>query len=130
MQLKTPTFKDLSGFDNLNDIASGAGLLKLAKLRHPSHWEDQLTIAELIEAANSGDPYAQEVVSEAAQFFGEQLQSLIADHGLKDKVALSGTFCMNNCVNGVSVTLDGKLYSLSPETTKQFFETNVLGKAV
>ncbi len=77
MQLKTPTFKDLSGFDNLNDIASGAGLLKLAKLRHPSHWEDQLTIAELIEAANSGDPYALEVVSEAAQFFGEQLQSLI-----------------------------------------------------
>ncbi len=60
----------------------------------------------------------------------EQLQNLIAEHHLKDKVELSGTFCMNNCVNGVSVTLDGKLYSLSPETTKQFFETNVLGKAV
>lgn len=58
----------------------------------------------------------------------EQLQSLIADHGLKDKVELAGTFCMNNCQRGVSVTLDGTLYSLSPETTKQFFVEHVLGK--
>lgn len=56
----------------------------------------------------------------------EQLQKLIADNGLKDKVELSGTFCMNNCKNGVSVTLDDKLYSLSPETTVDFFTNEVL----
>ncbi len=56
----------------------------------------------------------------------EQLQKLIADNGLKDKVELSGTFCMNNCKNGVSVTLDDKLYSLSPETTADFFTNEVL----
>ena len=77
MQLLSPEFKDLSGFDDLNDIASASGLLKLAKLRQPSHWEDQLTIAGLIEAANSGDPYALEIVDEAAQIFGSQLPSLI-----------------------------------------------------
>lgn len=58
----------------------------------------------------------------------EQLQYLIAQHNLKDKIDLGGTFCMGNCQNGVSVTLDNKLYSLSPETTKDFFEKEVLPK--
>lgn len=58
----------------------------------------------------------------------ETLQKLIADNGLKDKVELAGTFCMNNCQRGVSVTLDDKLYSLSPETTEAFFNEHVLGR--
>lgn len=58
----------------------------------------------------------------------EQLQYLIAQHNLKDKIDLSGTFCMGNCQNGVSVTLDDKLYSLRPDTTKDFFEKEVLPK--
>ena len=58
----------------------------------------------------------------------EQLQYLVAENNLKDKVALSGTFCMGNCVNGVNVTVDDKLYSLSPETTKDFFEKEILPK--
>jgi len=58
----------------------------------------------------------------------ETLQYLIAQNNLKDKVDLSGTFCMNNCQNGVCVTVDGKMYSLTPETTKSFFETEVLTK--
>lgn len=58
----------------------------------------------------------------------EQLQYLIAQHNLKDKIDLGGTFCMGNCQNGVSVTLDDKLYSLNPETTKDFFEKELLPK--
>lgn len=58
----------------------------------------------------------------------EQLQYLIAQHNLKDKIDLGGTFCMGNCQNGVSVTLDDKLYSLKPDTTKDFFEKEVLPK--
>lgn len=58
----------------------------------------------------------------------EQLRSLIAAHNLGDKVELSGTFCMNNCQHGVSVTLDGKLYSLKPDTTEAFFETEILSR--
>lgn len=58
----------------------------------------------------------------------EQLQYLIAQHNLKEKIDLGGTFCMGNCQNGVSVTLDDKLYSLSPDTTKDFFEKEVLPK--
>ena len=58
----------------------------------------------------------------------ETLQRLIAENGLGEKVELGGTFCMGNCVNGVNVTLDDKLYSLSPETTKEFFEKEILPK--
>ena len=58
----------------------------------------------------------------------EQLQYLVAENNLKDKVELSGTFCMGNCVNGVNVTVDDKLYSLSPETTEDFFEKEILPK--
>ena len=58
----------------------------------------------------------------------ESLQYLIAQNNLKDKVDLSGTFCMNNCQNGVCCTADGKTFSLTPETTKSVFETEVLAK--
>ena len=33
---------------------------------------------------------------------------------------------MGNCQNGVSVSLDGTVYSVTPETAQQFFETEVL----
>lgn len=58
----------------------------------------------------------------------ETLQRLIAENELKDKVDLAGTFCMGNCQNGVSVTVDGKLFSVSPETALRFFETEIKSK--
>ncbi len=58
----------------------------------------------------------------------EQLQNMVAAHELKDAVELSGAFCMGNCTNGVSVTLDGQLFSLRPEDVKEFFETQVLSR--
>ena len=47
----------------------------------------------------------------------EKLQNLINDNDLKDKVTLSGKFCMGNCQNGVSVTVDGELFSVSVNNT-------------
>lgn len=58
----------------------------------------------------------------------ERLQALIQEHNLKEKVELSGTFCMNNCQHGVSVTVNDKLFSVSPETVDQFFQDEILGK--
>jgi len=58
----------------------------------------------------------------------EKLQELIADNDMKDKIDLSGTFCMGECMKGVCVKLDGELFSLSPETTEEFFNTKVLKK--
>ena len=56
----------------------------------------------------------------------EELQYLIAQNNLQDKVDLGGTFCMGNCQKGVCVTLDDQFFSLTPETTKEFFEKEVL----
>lgn len=59
----------------------------------------------------------------------EQLQQLIADNGLKEKVDLGGTFCMGKCQQGVCVTVDDQFYSVSPDTVESFFENNIKAKA-
>lgn len=58
----------------------------------------------------------------------EQLQYLIAENNLKEKITLGGTFCMGKCAEGVCVTVDDKLFSVSPETVEDFFKTEVLSK--
>ncbi len=58
----------------------------------------------------------------------EELQKLVAENELKEKVELSGKFCMGNCVNGVCVTVNDELFSLTPEKVKGFFEENILAK--
>ncbi len=63
-----------------------------------------------------------------ARQIAEQLQYLIAENNLKETVDLSGTFCMGNCQQGVCVTVGDKTFSLTPDTTKEFFEKEVLAK--
>ena len=58
----------------------------------------------------------------------ERLQVLVAEHGVGDKVDLSGTFCLGRCAEGVCVLADGELFSVSPDTVDEFFIENVLGK--
>lgn len=58
----------------------------------------------------------------------EQLQQLINDNNLGDKVELGGTFCMGNCQQGVCVTIDDTFYSVSPETVEEFFTQNIKAK--
>ena len=58
----------------------------------------------------------------------EGLQKLIADNGLKEKVELGGTFCIGNCRDGVCVTVNDSVFSVSPDTVEDFFKTEVLAK--
>lgn len=58
----------------------------------------------------------------------EQLQYLIKSNHLSDEVELAGTFCMGKCQLGVCTTVDGEFYSVTPETTKAFFENDILPK--
>ncbi len=58
----------------------------------------------------------------------EQLQTLIAENGLEDKIELIGTFCLGTCQTGVSIKVDEIPYSLNPEETKLFFEKEVVAK--
>ncbi len=58
----------------------------------------------------------------------EQLQSLIAENNLDEKVTLSGTFCLGNCQQGVCVTVDEAFHSVTPETVGDFFANEILAK--
>lgn len=58
----------------------------------------------------------------------EKLQALVKENHLEDKVELGGTFCMGDCVNGVNVTVDGEKHSVSPDTTEEFFQKEILAK--
>ena len=58
----------------------------------------------------------------------EQLQYLIAENNLGDKVDLGGTFCMGKCQNGVCVTVNDEFYSVTPESVGDFFEKEILAK--
>ena len=55
-----------------------------------------------------------------------RLKQLVAENKLEDKVALNGSFGTGNCQHAVCVTIGDTLYSLSPETTDDFFKNEVL----
>ena len=55
-----------------------------------------------------------------------RLKQLVAENKLEDKVALNGSFCTGNCQHAVCVTIGDTLYSLSHETTDDFFKNEVL----
>ena len=58
----------------------------------------------------------------------EQLQYLIAENNLGDKVDLGGTFCMGKCQQGVCVTVDDAFFSVTPDTVTDFFDKEVKAK--
>ena len=59
----------------------------------------------------------------------EQLQKLIGENKLEEKVELGGTFCLGECQKGVCVTVDGEFFSVTPDNVVEFFNDNVLAKA-
>ena len=58
----------------------------------------------------------------------EQLQYLISENKLCDKVELGGTFCMGKCQQGVCVTVDDNFFSVTPDTVDEFFAKEVVAK--
>ena len=61
------------------------------------------------------------------QVVGE-LQRLIKEKELGEKVELGGTFCMGKCQQGVCVTVDDNFFSVTPETVDEFFSKEVIAK--
>jgi NADH:ubiquinone oxidoreductase subunit E len=56
----------------------------------------------------------------------EQMQQLVKENNLGDKIELKGAFCTGNCMKGVCLSIGEETFSLTPENTKAFFETDVL----
>jgi NADH:ubiquinone oxidoreductase subunit E len=59
----------------------------------------------------------------------QTFQQMIEECSAHDRVELKAAFCMKTCHNqGVSVTVDGRPYSVLPEQARAFFRTAVLGE--
>lgn len=58
----------------------------------------------------------------------EQLENLINENNFTDKIELCGTFCLGRCQQGVCVTINDDIYSVTPETVKEFFQEQILNK--
>lgn len=58
----------------------------------------------------------------------EQLQDLISENKIGDQVELKGAFCMGKCPQGICVTVDDELFSVTPDSVKNFFENEILEK--
>lgn len=56
----------------------------------------------------------------------EQLQYLIAENRVGEKVELGGIFCMGKCREGVCVSVNDTVYSVTPDSVGAFFTKEVL----
>ncbi|NLY89124.1 MAG: (2Fe-2S) ferredoxin domain-containing protein [Firmicutes bacterium] len=57
----------------------------------------------------------------------KELQRLIGEYSLQDKVELKACFCLGKCQDGVSVMIDNRIYtSLSKENIEEFFHKYLL----
>ncbi len=58
----------------------------------------------------------------------EQLQMLVNENNLGDKVELGGTFCLGKCQQGVCVTVDEEFHSVTPENVTEFFKNVIVAR--
>jgi len=56
----------------------------------------------------------------------QAFQQLLEEEGLHDKIDLKAQFCMKQCQKGVSVSIGDTIYSVSPETAREFFRETVM----
>ena len=55
-------------------------------------------------------------------------QQMIEEEKLHDKVEMKAQFCMKQCQNGISVSVGDEVFSVLPETAREFFRNNVMTK--
>ena len=56
----------------------------------------------------------------------EIFKYLARNSDAKDLVEIKAAFCLGHCTEAVSVSLDGKLYSVNPDNAKEFFNKYVM----
>ena len=58
----------------------------------------------------------------------QKLETLIKEANVADRILLNGSFCIGECVKGVCVKVNDEVFSVKPETTEEFFQTEVMGR--
>lgn len=57
----------------------------------------------------------------------QTFQQMIEEYSLHEDIEFKANFCMKECMNkGVSVSVDGTTYRISPESAREFFRNQVL----
>ena len=57
------------------------------------------------------------------------LQDLIEKNNLKDKVELKASFCLGDCMNGVSMRVDGEaIEDANPGNIEEIFNRDIITK--
>lgn len=57
-----------------------------------------------------------------------ELKNLIEINKLTSEIELKAAFCLGNCTNAVSVSVDDVFYSVTMDTVKDFFNQIILKK--
>ncbi len=59
----------------------------------------------------------------------DKLDELIDKYGLKDKVELKASFCMDQCTGNIGAQVDGRMiYDLTRDNVEEVFRREVLEK--
>lgn len=59
----------------------------------------------------------------------KELQRLLQEHQLYEQVELKASFCLGQCQSGVTISLDGVLYtSITKENVGKFFDQYILAE--
>lgn len=57
-----------------------------------------------------------------------ELQEMIEEKGLGDKVELTGVFCLGHCTDAVSVQIGEEVFSVNSDNVGEFFKNQVLAR--
>lgn len=58
-----------------------------------------------------------------------ELKRLIAEHSLAGQIELKGCFCLGQCRDGVSLRLNGEIFTtITKENVRDFFENHLTAK--
>jgi len=58
----------------------------------------------------------------------QSFQQLVEEEKLHDKIEMEAQFCMRECQKGVSASIDGEVFSVSPENVREVFRSVVMAK--
>lgn len=58
----------------------------------------------------------------------EIFKHLIRSENVSDKVEIKAAFCLGHCTEAVSVSLEGKIYSVNPDNAAEFFNKFVMSR--
>lgn len=58
----------------------------------------------------------------------EKLKALLAADGVDDTKVLKGSFCLGNCGEHVTMSIDGEIVDVLPETVEAVYNEKIKGK--